>query len=115
MLDSTMSERELRQAWRQADLEVARRLAVLCYGRATATGDAEHLSRSAVVATRQRRELATRLEACSRLEVVAAPADVGLSPRPLERMLDVAAQTRALRPSAEAPQLSLLRQRLSAA
>ncbi len=114
MLESTLSERALRQAWRQADLEVARSLAAFCYGKA-GTADAEHLSQSVVVATRQRRELAARLEEWSRLRVVAPSADPGTSPRLAERIGQAATRTRALRPSGEMSSLSSLRQRLSAA
>ncbi len=114
MLESTLSERALRQAWRQADLEVARSLAAFCYGKAR-TADAEHLSQSVVAATRQRRELAARLEESARLRVVAAPADPVVTTRPAEQIRQAITQTRALQPSGETSSLSLLRQRLSAA
>ncbi len=114
MLESTLSERALRQAWRQADLEVARCLAAFCYGKA-GSADAAHLSQSVVVATRQRRELAARLEEWSRLRVVAAPADPVVTTQPAELIRQAVTQTRALRPSGEMSSLSLLRQRLSVA
>ncbi len=113
MLDSTLSECALRRAWRQADLEVAKSLAAFCYGKA-GTIDAEHLSQSVAAATRQRRELAARLEERSRPRAVAAPADPVAS-RPAELIRQAVTQTRALQPFKEMSSLSLLRQRLSAA
>lgn len=112
MSESTTSERALRQAWRRADTAVARSLAALCYGKASAARDAERLSQSAVLATRQRRELAACLAERSAFQ----PGPAKESPsRPVMRILHATGQTRALRPPVEQPLLSLLRQRLSAA
>ena len=111
MSDSTMSERALRQAWRRADLEVAKSLAALCYGRASALRDVGHLSQSAVVATRQRSDLAACLADRSGFQP-----EPGMKrpSQPVAQILHATSQTRALRPPVEQPLLSLLRQRLSA-
>ncbi len=112
MSDSGTSECALRQAWRRADLQVAKSLAALCYGKACGAGDVAQLSQIAVLATRQRRDLAASLADRSILRstpVKAAPL------RPVLQILHATVQTRALRPPVERPLMSLLRERLSAA
>ncbi len=111
MSDPGMSECALRQAWRRADLQVARSLAALCYGKASDAGDIAQLSQTAVVAARQRRDLAASLADRSAFQ----PGPVKEAPSPLVlQILHATAQTRALRPPVERPLMSLLRERLSA-
>ncbi len=112
MSGSTMSEHALRQAWRQADLGVARSLAALCYGGASGARELEHLSHTAAVATRQRCELAACLAVLS--SVQAKPAQEVPSQPAMQILQAAGGQTKALRPPVEQPLLSLLRQRLSA-
>lgn len=112
MSDPGTSECALRQAWRRADLRVARSLAALCYGKASGAGDTAQLSQIAVMATRQRRDLAASLADRS----IFQPSPVREMPlRPLLQILHATVQTRALRPPVERPLMSLLRERLSAA
>ena len=109
-----MSEHALRQAWRRADSEVAKSLAALCYGKAPGTRDAKLLSQSAMLATRQRRDLA----ACLAERAVPPPGPArenDVPARPVAQISQATGQTRALRPSTEPSMLSQLRQRLSAA
>ena len=112
MSDPGTSECALRQAWRQADRQVAKSLAALCYGKASGAGDMAQLSQIAVMATRQRRDLAATLADRS----VVQPSPVKEAPaRPVLQILHATVQTRALRPPVERPLMSLLRERLSAA
>ena len=111
MSDSGTSECALRQAWRRADLQVAKSLAALCYGKASGARDTAQLSQVAVVATRQRRDLAASLADRSAFQ----PGPTKDVPsRPVLQILHATARTRALRPPVERPLMSLLRERLSA-
>ncbi len=112
MPDTGTSDCALRQAWRRADREVAKSLAALCYGRASEARDIAQLSQLAVVATRQRRDLAATLADRSSLRPVPAKQ---ASSRPLLQILHATSKTCALRPPVERPLMSLLRERLSAA
>ncbi len=112
MSDPETSECALRQAWRRADLRVARSLAALCYGKTSGAGDMAQLSQIAVAATRQRRDLAASLANRSAFQ----PGPVKEAPsRPVLQIFHATVQTRALRPPVERPLMSLLRERLSAA
>ena len=112
MSDTSTSELALRQAWRQADLAVARSLAALCYGKETGADDVERLSQLVSVAVQQRREAAIRLAKHDNIGLIPTSMDTVNPSRSMEQILQATGQTRALRPSKVMPSLPLLRQRL---
>ena len=112
MPDPGTSDCALRQAWRRADLKVAKSLAALCYGKASGAHDVARLSQVAVVATRQRGDLAASLADRSAFQPGSAKE---ATLQPVLQILQATIQTRALRPPVERSLMSLLRERLSAA
>ena len=113
MSDTSTSEQALHQAWRQAELAVARSLAALCYGKGAGTADVKELSQQVVAAVERRREAEVRLGRHHDPRVVPSPTDTVVPPRPVEQIVEATGQTRALRPPKETPSLASLRERLS--
>ena len=113
MSDTSTSEQALRQAWRKAELAVARSLAALCYGKGVGAADVKELSQQVAAAIEHRRKVEVRLGQHRDPRVVPSPTDAGSPPRPMEQIVQATGQTRALRPPRETPSLASLRERLS--
>ena len=114
MPDTSTSKQALRQARRQADLAVARSLAALCYGKGAGAADVKELSQLVFAAVEHRRGVEVRHGKHHDPRAVPSAANADSPLRPMDQIVQVTGQTRALRPPKETPSLASLRQRLSA-